>query len=105
MNPILEACKKSLREAAGFLLRNNNKIQSTPQVIIKRYQTNTASLRVISLPNTPVKPARNTAVCNWKKAFFMGAQRKIIFLPLPYFERNDLPRVCRLILKPCGDNS
>src|SRR5258707_13481542 len=36
----------------------------------RRYHTSKPSLRVISLPNTPVSPARRTAICSWINAFF-----------------------------------
>ena len=71
--------KISFREAAGFLFWKSSNIQSTTQVIIMRYQTSTASLRVISLPSTPVKPARKTAICNWRNAFFMELAKKDYF--------------------------
>src|SRR5882757_6590038 len=36
----------------------------------RRYQTSRPSLSVISLPKTPVSPARRTAICSWMNAFF-----------------------------------
>ena len=35
-----------------------------------RYQTSKDSFNVINFPKTPVNPAKNIAVCNWRKAFF-----------------------------------
>ncbi|HEY4936695.1 MAG TPA: hypothetical protein VII44_08950, partial [Puia sp.] len=76
---ILDACKICFPEAAGFFSLNSTNIQSTTQLIIKRYQTKTDSFSVISLPNTPVKPARKTAICNWRNAFFMEKAKKDYF--------------------------
>src|SRR5688572_3597397 len=35
------------------------------------YQTIIPSFNVMSRPSMPVKPARKTAICNWRKAFFI----------------------------------
>lgn len=36
-----------------------------------RYQTNIGAVRLIALPNTPVKPQSKTAACICNSAFFM----------------------------------
>src|ERR1700722_13185250 len=72
-----EACNICFPDAVDFSPRSKKIIQSATQAINKRYQTKTDSFNVISLPNTPVKPARNTAICNWRKAFFMGGKERL----------------------------
>ncbi len=41
-----------------------------------RYQTNMGALRLMALPNTPVKPQSKTAVWICNKAFFMCLSQK-----------------------------
>lgn len=70
-SPIFPMLKASLEDfnfsiLKIFKLRNKNITENKT-----RYQTNGISLREMSLPNTPVNPAKRTAMCSIRYDFFM----------------------------------
>ena len=70
-DPIKKSFTAFLKEtSSSCLFQSNNKNRLTTVIPIL-YQTNNASLSVINIPSTPVKPARNTEMCNLTKACFM----------------------------------
>ena len=62
-------------------------------VIASRYQTNKPSFRLISLPSGPVKPARKTEICRYKKAFLMRLQSREVSAKHPNLHQTDKGRI------------
>ena len=58
----------------SFLKNSNNAIETALSNIL--YQTNIPSFKVISFPRIAVNPAKSTAMCSWRKAFFMRSKSK-----------------------------
>ena len=69
--PMPESFTISTRDIFCIFFVNENKIHMLAEVSSNRYHTNNPSFKWINLPNTPVKPARKTEICNWINAFFM----------------------------------
>ena len=63
----------SLTEIFCNFFINPKRIHMVAAVNNSLYHTIIPSFRLMSRPSKPVNPAKKTAICNWRKAFFIEA--------------------------------
>ena len=73
INPTPAIFKISIKAIFCSFFIRPNKIHIVAEVSNSLYQTIIPSFNVMSRPSIPVKPARKTAICNWRNAFFIKA--------------------------------